>query len=337
MYTSFYNLTGRPFQLTPDPRFYFDSKAHKKAMAYLTYGLSQREGFIIITGDIGAGKTTLVGHLLDTLDTKQYVAAKVVTTQLQADDVLRMVAAAFGIKHEGADKATLLKKIEDFLLGCMGQGKRVLLIVDEAQNLPNGALEELRMLSNFQVDENALLQCFLLGQPQFRDRLARDPDLEQVRQRVIATYFLGPLADAGETANYIKHRLQRVGWNDDPTFAEETFEKIYSYTGGVPRMLNTLCSRLLLFGYLEESHEISGKTVDDVIADLERDNEPVTRPSRSPVVKAAPSSGTVERYEHIAERVEVLEKYVKAHERTISRALEIAETWLSGGEQGKAE
>jgi len=146
MYTGFYELEGLPFQLSPDPRFFFGSSGHQKAMAYLTYGLHQGEGFIIITGDIGAGKTTLVGHLFSNLDSTKFIAAKLVTTQLEADDMLRMVAAAFGIPQEGADKSQLLRRIESFLIATHNAGKRSLLVIDEVQNLSVRALEELRML-----------------------------------------------------------------------------------------------------------------------------------------------------------------------------------------------
>ena len=348
MYTSFYKLTGRPFQLTPDPRFYFDSRSHKKAMAYLTYGLSQGEGFIIITGDIGAGKTTLVGHLFDELDKNQIVAANVVTTQLGADDMLRMVATAFGVRQEGRDKATLLKKIELFLRDCHRRGKRVLLIVDEAQNLPNQALEELRMLSNFQLNDQPLVQCFLLGQPQFRAKLASDPDLEQLNQRAIATYHLEPM-DAEEVSKYIAHRLRLVGWANDPSFTPDTFDLIYEYTGGVPRKVNTFCSRLLLYGFLEEIHEFNADVLAEVVADLE--GEYSTDGAKAPLVKRStkpkPKAGLKTKKEkevtngsgaplpngEILERLAVLEQYVKAHDRTIRKTLDILATWLEEAEQ----
>src|SRR5919202_877650 len=192
MFADFYNLSGLPFQLTPDHRFFYGSRNHQKALAYLTYGLSQGEGFIVITGDIGAGKTTLLGHLLSELDRERYVAAQVTSTQINADDTLRMAASAFGLPQEGSDKATLLRRIEEFLRQCFRSGKRCVLIVDEAQNLPVSSLEELRMLSNFQTEARPLLQLFLLGQPQFRGVLASDA-LEQLRQRVIASYHLGPM------------------------------------------------------------------------------------------------------------------------------------------------
>lgn len=335
MFTEYYGFSGLPFQLTPDPRFFYESRTHKKAMAYLTYGLGQGEGFIVITGEIGAGKTTLVGNLLNSLDPDQYLAAKIVTTQLEADEVLRMVASSFGVPHEGLDKAAVLSRIEGFLLDVYDKGKRPLLIIDEAQNLPNAALEELRMLSNFQIGDTALLQSFLLGQPQFRDRLAVDDDLEQVRQRIIATYHLLPLGDADETQEYIRHRLTMVGWKDDPAFDDEAFEAIHDYCDGVPRRLNTFCSRLLLFGFLEELHQFDEAVIQEVIRDMASEN------SASAVAKVAPKppqrgtaivSGPSEEGgdEDIGRRVEILEQYVSAHEHTISKALEIAKSWLEG-------
>lgn len=273
MYTEFYNLTGQPFQLTPDHRFFFGSSVHKRAMAHLTFGLSQGEGFIVITGDVGAGKTTLMGYLLSTLDSSQYVSATLVTTQLAADDVLRMVASAFGISQENADKATLLRRIESFCIANHEEGRHCLLLIDEVQNLSFQALEELRMLSNFQADGTALVQSILLGQPQFRRTLA-STDLDQLRQRVIASYHLGPIS-AQETREYIRHRLTAVGWNNDPALSEDGYGEIYRQTGGVPRRINVLCSRLLLYGFLEERHELDGTAVAQVADDLKQETEQV--------------------------------------------------------------
>lgn len=352
MYAEFYKLSGKPFQLTPDPRFYYNSSTHKKAMAYLTYGLNQGEGFIIITGDIGAGKTTLVGHLFDELDRDRFVACKVVTTQLGADDTLRMVAAGFGLANEGADKATLLQRIEQYLRAQHRAGKRALLVIDEAQNLPTRALEELRMLSNFQDGDRALLQSFLLGQPEFREKWALDPELEQLRQRVIATHHLEPMT-AEETRGYIQHRLELVGWNNDPHFTDDAFAAIYKYTTGVPRRLNTLCARIMLYGAIEEIHTISGTVVEEVIADLERDNRAaaakmqesqrtgvelnVLKNKLDGVAAAAGfkvnggGDGYGASLDEITRRLDVLEQYVRMHDQTIKQALELAAKWFEDG------
>ena len=176
MYESFYGLTGKPFQLNPDPSFYFGSRGHKRAFAYLEYGLYQSEGFIVITGEIGAGKTTIVRSLLEQLDPAKVVAAQLVSTQLDADDLLRAVGVAFGLPVETVDKAVLLASLEAFLCQLATDKKRALLIVDEAQNLTPRAIEELRMLSNFQLGDQALLQSFLVGQPELRDDDAEPAD-----------------------------------------------------------------------------------------------------------------------------------------------------------------
>ena len=266
MYTDFYKLTGRPFQLSPDPDFFFEAKPHKKALAYLSYGISQNEGFIVITGEIGAGKTILVEHILSTFVGKNVVAAKVISTQLNAEELLRMVAAAFEIPQEGIDKATVLQRMETFLIDCARMRKSVLLFVDEAQNLPHSALEELRMLSNMQSHGRSLLQIYLLGQPEFRRTIGRK-SLEQLRQRVITSYHLQAL-DARETQQYIEHRLTLVGWQNDPQFSSEAYQMIFEATGGVPRKINLLCDRLLLLGYLEEKHEIATEIVKEVVLDM---------------------------------------------------------------------
>ncbi len=340
MFEKFYGLTGRPFQLTPDPRFYFDARTHHKAMAYLTYGLSQEEGFIIITGEIGTGKTTLVGHLLSQLDPQEFIVAQVVSTQLNAAELLHAIAEEFGLETEGKDKARLLREIERFLKKTHQEGKRVLLVIDEAQNLPVSALEELRMLSNFQVDGHPLLQCFLLGQPEFRERLFQAPVLEQLRQRVIATHHLEPIS-RNEIKGYIEHRLSLVGWKGDPRFTEDAYDRIYSYTGGIPRRVNALCSRILLFGALEELHEIDAAVVEDVIQDLEADNifqsasglerqrplaERTPVGEDAPAVAGAPADVRMVEDGMLADldrRITVLEHYVRRHDETL-RALLIA-------------
>lgn len=269
MYESYFRFSGKPFQLNPDPAFFYGSRGHKRAMAYLEYGLHQSEGFIVITGEIGAGKTTIVRSLLEELDPAKVVAANLVTTQIGADDTLRMVAAAFGVPSRSLDKAGLLLALETFLVSVAAAGKRALLIVDEAQNLTAAAVEELRMLSNFQLEDHALLQSFLVGQPEFRDIMQRG-EMQQLRQRVIASYHLGPL-DSQETRGYIEHRLRHVGWRDDPVFEDGAFSAIYGFTGGIPRRINTLCDRLLLAAFLSERHSISETDVGEVIDELKEE------------------------------------------------------------------
>jgi len=287
MYTSFYKLRAEPFLLTPDERFYFESSVHSQAMAHLTYGLKRGEGFIVITGDVGAGKTTLVKRLIATIDPSKIVAAHVVTTALSGHDLLRMVAAAFGLKDLPTDKSGILLKLQEFFDATHREGRRALLIVDEAQNLSEGALEELRMLSNFQVQNSAPpFQSFLVGQPQFR-RIIAHPDLEQLRQRVIASYHLGPL-NSLESGNYVLHRLKQVGWTGDPSFPMSTIDAIHQHTGGIPRRINTLGNRLLILGYLDELHAFTAEDVNRVAADLANENEAVD--VGGPVGLATPQS-----------------------------------------------
>src|SRR3954465_1205275 len=261
MYTDFYGLTDRPFQLTPDARFWFDSRTHKKAMAYLGYGLAQGEGFIVVTGEVGAGKSTLVAHLLATIDRERLNAISLVSTQVEGDDMLRLVAQGLGLAVAGQEKAQLLDSVERRLEDEARRGKRTLLIVDEAQNLPVSALEELRMLSNFTSQGRALIQIFLLGQPEFRDRVAGDDSLEQLRQRVIASHHLEAM-EANEVEPYLVHRLAVAGWQGRPGFKPEAFASLYRHSGGVPRKLNQLASRLFLYAVVEQLETIGGGDVE---------------------------------------------------------------------------
>ncbi|WP_010163663.1 ExeA family protein [Sphingomonas sp. PAMC 26617] len=270
MYDDHYGLTGRPFQLTPDPRFWFETATHRKAMAYLGYGLSQGEGFIVITGDVGAGKTTLVGHLMATIDPARLHVIKIVSTQIEAEDLLRMVAGGLELDAEGLSKAQLLVAIERGLHAIARTGRRTLLIVDEAQALPVGSLEELRMLSNFQTGGHALVQIFLLGQPEFRTRLHGSDRLEQLRQRVIAVHHLDPM-EPEEVEPYLQHRLAVVGSAGRPGFTREAYAALYAASDGVPRRLNQLAGRVLLFGALEALDTIDLEAVGAVIADIAGD------------------------------------------------------------------
>ena len=277
MYDTFYGLNGRPFQLTPDPHFYFESLTHRKALSYLGYGLAQGEGFIVITGDVGAGKTTLVSHLMATIDKARLTAANIVTTKLDSEDIVRVAANHFDINTDNMDKAQLLSAIEQFLHAEARAGRRCLLIVDESQNLPAGALEELRMLSNFQLGGQALLQIFLLGQPEFRDMLQNSNQLEQLRQRIIAHHHLEPM-NAEEIEPYVTHRLSKSGWSGRPKITSSVFRLLYAETAGVPRKINALMSRILLMGSIEHAETIDQAMVERVLADLKCEDVEIAAP-----------------------------------------------------------
>ncbi len=290
MYEAFYKLTAKPFRLSPDPQFFYPSAGHKRALSYLLYGLNQAEGFVVITGAPGTGKTTLAHKLLSQNDAQSVIVAHLASTQIEAEDLLRLVAASFKLRSEHVSKASLLKDIESFLMARARERKRCLLVVDEAQNLPPRSIEELRMLSNFQLGNKALMQVFLLGQEQFRVMLD-SPDFEQLRQRVIADYHLHPL-DAAETRHYIEARLQHAGWQNDPQIDPYAHAMIFEYTSGLPRRINIFCDRLFLFGYLEGLHTLTPTNVSSVIAEmhneiLPRSNDTVFTPTEKPSAPVA--------------------------------------------------
>ncbi|MDN3920446.1 XrtA/PEP-CTERM system-associated ATPase [Roseateles violae] len=277
MYEAFYGLSSKPFQLSPDPNFYFGSKQHRRAKAYLDYGVLRNDGFIVITGEVGAGKTTLLRGLLDSLNRSNVIIGNLVTTQLDAEDTLRMVGAAFGVRVKDLPKSELLMTLEAFFVNQTSQGKRCLLIVDEAQNLSARAVEELRMLSNFQFSNQSLLQTFLVGQPEFRGILQK-PEMEQFRQRVAATCHIGPL-DEDETRAYIEHRLKCAGSSGKPTFEAEAFPSIFKASQGIPRRINSLCDRLLLLGFMAGRTHLSLADVNEVLRDIAQESEVPLKPA----------------------------------------------------------
>jgi len=266
MYEAYYKLSDKPFQLSPDARYFFSSKGHDRAMAYLRYGIAQGEGFIVITGGIGTGKTMLLRNLFEELDQDSIIAVEILSTQLKSDDLVIAVAEAFGVSAEAKSKSEILSALEEYLFNKRQQGYRLLLVVDEAHNLPEETLEELRMLSNYHDDEGALLQSFLLGQVQLKHKL-QSAGMEQFRQRIIAGYHLQPL-ERDETEQYISYRLTQAGWKDDPLIGKDAFDRIHVATAGVPRRVNRLCERLMLFGALEQLHELESKHVDSVAAEI---------------------------------------------------------------------
>ncbi len=328
-YTDHYGLTAAPFALTPDPRFWFESGTHKKAMAYLGYGLQQAEGFIVVTGEIGAGKTTLVGLLMERLDSARVAVVRLVSTQVEGDDVLRLAAQGFDVPTEGVAKAQLLDRIERFLVDRAREGRKTLLIVDEAQNLPVSALEELRMLSNFQSGSRPLLQILLLGQPEFRERLA-SPALEQLRQRVIATHHLDGMT-GDEVMPYLEHRLAVAGGKGRPRFHPDAAFALHEASGGIPRRINQLATRVLLMAALDGADEIDAGIVDKVVGDFGADEKrveivPETAPARPESVQPNPGA------DELASRIALLESQVEAQEAALRRVLTLMIDWVERDE-----
>lgn len=312
MFTEYFGLTSAPFRLTPDARFFFGSNSHWKALAHITFGLSQGDGFVVITGNVGAGKTTLLEHLWSQLSSSEYIAAKILTTQLSPIEFLRVIVSAFGLGKVRRDKASMLAVLAEFFRENHKAGKRILLIIDEAQNLPFRTLEELRMLANLAIGYGAPLATFLLGQPQFRTILA-SRDAEQLRQRVFTCYHLGAL-DAAEVKAYVEHRLRIASWSGDPSFADDAFATIYRHTNGVPRMINLLCSRVLLSAFLDERHAITAANVETVAAEWANELGSITAPSSA----ATPSPGNPS----ALQRIQSLEHQLARQDTLLKQSLE---------------
>jgi len=265
MYKSFYQLTQNPFQLNANLDFFFDSAGHKRAKAYLRYGLVQGEGFVVVTGMAGTGKTMLVKELFQSLkQDNEIIIGVLVTSQVGAEDTLRMLSTVFKLAYEYDDnKAILLARLETFFKESAKKGKRVLLVVDEAQNLPKQSIEELRMLSNYEWEGKSVLQIFLVGQEELGKRLY-SPGMDQVKQRIVATHHLKAIEE-DEIKQYILFRLSKAGWKDNPQFEDNVFPEIFNFTKGIPRRINTLCDRLLLYGYLEELTVLNLKSVTSLV------------------------------------------------------------------------
>ena len=282
MYAAFYKLDEMPFRLTPDPQFFYESRIHGRALAYLKYGLHKSEGVVVVTGDVGTGKTILVDRLLSQLDRARFAVSEVATTQLEPEELLGMIAAGFGLAGGGLAKAALLGGLAETLSGLRLNGKRPLIIVDEAQNLPFRSIEELRMLTNLKCDHGPLVQTVMVGQTPFRQLLAR-PDFEQLAQRVVAICHLQSLG-AEETRRYIEHRLRRVGWAGDPAVDDDAFHAVFRHTNGVARRINMLFDRVLLLGFLEAMHKVGGDLVEQVAAEMKEEGIP---PPPSTIVREA--------------------------------------------------
>jgi putative secretion ATPase (PEP-CTERM system associated) len=291
MYERFYQLRERPFALSPDPDYLYPSRVHQEALDYLRYGLESQAGFIVITGEIGSGKTTLLQTLLRNVDADTTVG-RIVNTMLEPRELLETIMIDFGLEAAGKSKPLLLRDLSQYLVDQRLAGRNVLVVIDEAQNLSLGALEELRMLSNLETEKSKLLQIVLVGQPNLRDKLAA-PELEQLRQRITVSYHLPPL-DAEETGHYINHRLRRAALGAPLEFPREATDLIHARSRGVPRIINVICDAALVFGYAEERRTFDAPTIREVLTELE---DTGVLPARSPAAAApaAPLAATAVR------------------------------------------
>lgn len=266
MYEAFYKFQGKPFRLTPDPSMLFPSKGHKRAMSYLMYGFEQGEGFVMVTGAVGTGKTLLIQKLFEDLAHRNVTIANIASANLDSEDVLPAIASELNLPFEGRSKEALLHDLKQHLVARIARHSRTLLVVDEAQTLTPAALEMLRILTNLEQRGRALLQVFLVGQSDLREIIIANR-MEQLRQRIIATFRLEPM-EPEESREYILHRLHAVGWKDDPRFDSTIFAGVHHASRGIPRKINLIMDRLLLFGYLEDRHELDHAALTTVLNEL---------------------------------------------------------------------
>lgn len=268
-YEEFFSLTERPFDLVPNPEFLYPSRTHSKALTYLEYGIAEKAGFILLTGEVGSGKTTLIRDLIKRLD-KKTVLSKVFNTRVNSVQLIAMINDDFGLEVGGKEKTVLLRELYDFLIERFANGYSPVLVIDEAQNLDFELLEEVRMLSNLETDSSKLLQIILVGQPELRKVLAR-PELRQFRQRInISCHLVNLTRDEAE--EYILHRLEVAGNRAAVTFAPEALDTVFRYSRGVPRLINIICDFLMLAAFTEKTKTINGGMAEDIIRDLDFEN-----------------------------------------------------------------
>ena len=266
MYLDYYGLTEPPFDITPNPRFLFYSAKHREAFNHLLYGIRERKGFVQLTGEVGAGKTTLCRAMLEQLD-GSYSTALILNPVMSADELMKAIAIEFGLNIKGMDRLETVQQINHFLLDHVHQGKDTVLIVDEAQDLTDDLLEQVRLLSNLETDNRKLLQIVLMGQPELRDRL-NSPKLKQLRQRITVRFHLPPLSSF-EVGQYIQHRLEVSGAKGAPYFTRPAIWRICRYSGGIPRLVNAVCDKALLAGFVNQTEKLDYRVIGVAIQELE--------------------------------------------------------------------
>lgn len=276
MYETFYKLKEKPFTLLPDPGFLYLSDKHRMALTLLEYGLTNQAGFTVISGEIGAGKTTLIRHLLNNMD-QEFTVGLISNTHRSFGELLEWILLAFNLEHKGMNKVEMYQRFVEFIIDEYAHNRRTVLIIDEAQNMDAETLEELRMLSNINADKHQALQVVLSGQRELRETL-RSPELIQFAQRIAVDYHLEALSEA-EVAGYVRHRMEVAGGDPD-TFTEKACSAIYRYTNGVPRLINLLCDTALVYGYAEQRHRIDARLITEVAREKQQGGIfPVTVPA----------------------------------------------------------
>jgi len=266
MYETYFHLSADPFGLNPDPFFCYEHPGYRKAKSYMSYALQRGEGFLLITGKPGTGKTTLTKDLINDLDPLKFKFTTLVSTQLDADDLLRSIAYSYELPIAQADKATVIEQLTRYLQGRYRQHQHTLLIVDEAQDLTPRAMEELRLLTNLEWDSHPLLQVFLIGQPQLYELLGSN-SLEQLRQRITVATAILPLAFE-ELENYVQHRLALANWRHDPAISKDVYPLLFASSEGIPRRINLICSRLFLYAFASDKHQISLEDMHTALEEL---------------------------------------------------------------------
>lgn len=313
MYEQFYDFQTKPFELVPNPRFLYQGRSHKKALNYLQYGLLERAGFILLTGEVGSGKTTIVRNLIKDMD-QEVALSMLFNTKVSNKQVLAMINEDFGLNVNGKDKITLLRNLNDFLLELHSEEKHAVVIIDEAQNLSSSALEEIRLLSNLEATDSKLLQIVLVGQPELKKTLARD-DLRQLRQRISVHCQIDPLTRQ-ETEDYVYHRLQAAGNRNALSWGEGTFDILFRYSNGIPRLINVFCDFILLAACAEENIELASEFVQDVIEDVAWDKHvaALTEDEATPAFR--PGQGLSERLRVYEQKLAALESLLTQREET---------------------
>ncbi len=319
MYEEYFNFKVKPFELVPNPDFLYLSRAHKKALTYLDYGIQEGIGFILLTGEVGSGKTTIIRNLLKKLK-GNYTVAKVFNTKVSSEQLFAMINDDFGLDTKGKDKITLIRELNDFLIDRYANNHQPILIIDEAQNLSEELLEEIRMLSNLETDTQKLLQIILVGQPELRSILAK-PELRQLRQRISISCHIQPLTK-DETEEYILHRLEVAGNRNAVEFENGVFEYIFSYSRGIPRLINIICDFLLLSAFVEETRVITQEMTGEVIGELEMENQYWQDSSTDPIITGSVSST---QFEELEQRLSSLEKQFKSVKMIENDKVEILE------------